>query len=488
MNGLLNYDMYESLFWLLPELALSALILLLTLMIVLGRSSSWLLKAVMVAGMVGIIALVIYQYILTEGMRFNSVFNTTYFDINQYSSFWKLILGISLLIVSLFPVQHSLRRVRGEYYILLLSVLLGGFILVMTSHFLTVVIALEIISLSSYMLAGISRTSGSIESGIKYFLFGAAATAVMIYGISWFYGITGGISLTGTSLSALNNPENGGWIAIFVIVLISSGILFKISVAPWHIWVPDVYEKTPTPVVAMFSVIPKLAGFAFLARWVEWLQWPVVVIAWLAVVTMSIGNFAALRQKNVKRMMGYSSIAHSGFLLMAFLNQGEFSSLMFYATIYAIMNMGTFLLLNYYERKYQLTEFLQFDGVFKIIPSFAIVMVIFMIGLTGLPPTAGFTAKLFLFSTIAQEYQQTGMPVLLGAFIFGILNTVISLAFYLKLPYRMIFKKMSSTTIIFKKYSSSENFLCIILVLAVLLLFFKPQWLMGWINNSSFAF
>lgn len=488
MKDLLNYDILESLFWILPEISISGLILLLTLILVIGGRSSRLLKTVVVIGTVGIIVISIYQYILTQGIQITKVFDTTYLEIDQFSSFWKIILAVSMLVVSLFPIQHSLRRVRGEYYILLLSVLLGAFILVMTSHFLVLVISLEIISLSSYMLAGISRTSGSIESGIKYFLFGAAATAVMIYGISWFYGITGGISLTGTSLNALTNAENAGWIAVFVITLISSGILFKISVAPWHIWVPDVYEKTPTPVVAMFSVVPKLAGFAFLSRWVEWLQWPVVVLAWLAIATMSIGNFAALRQKNVKRMMAYSSIAHSGFLLMAFLNRGDFSSLMFYAVIYAIMNLGTFLLLNYYERKYQLTEFAQFDGVFKIVPSLAIFIVIFMIGLTGLPPTAGFTAKLFLFSTVAQEYQQTGISVLLLAFVFGILNSVVSLAFYLKLPYRMIFKKMSSTTIIFKKYSSTENFLCIFLVLAVLLLFFKPQWLMGWINNSSFAF
>jgi NADH-quinone oxidoreductase subunit N len=479
--------MLNSLYWILPELLLACLVLLLTLCSILdskGSVSQW----IFVTGVVVIAGVSAYQHVVIEDDIISVVFNTSFIEISRFTLFWKVILGVSMGVIGLFTLGTPLKPMRGEYYILLTSVLLGAFLLVMSRHLLMLVISLEVISLSSYLLAGLSREGNTIESAVKYFLFGAAATAVTIYGISWFYGLSGTVSLWENSLTDLTSHTGPAWIPVFVVVLISSGILFKVAVAPWHIWVPDVYQETPTPVVAMFSVIPKIAGFAFLTFWVKWLNWPTESIAVLAVLTMSVGNFAALRQKNVKRMMGYSSIAHSGFLLMALLYPMDVSALFFYAVIYALSNLGTFLMINYYERRYRLRQIDEFDGYFKISPYFGILLLVLMISLTGLPPTAGFTAKLFLFSLVASEYQASGLPILLFVLVFGILNTVVSLAYYLRIPYRMIFKPLTSSVIVFKKYSLSENLLCLFLVLAVLMLFFKPQWLMGWINSSSFAY
>lgn len=476
----------RSLPWLLPELSVVAVMLTLLLLILISLSAERLLKPLMLAGLMTVFCVSVLQM---NALWTNEVCCLReMLVIDLQTAMWKIILSAAMLIVILFPLPYALKRVRAEYYLLLLGVLLGGFILISAQHFLMVIIGLELMSLSSYMLAGLARTKGSTEAALKYFLFGAAATAVTIYGMSWMYGLTGEVSLSGTYFPMSGLQGIPDWIAYLVVTMVSAGILFKVAAAPWHLWVPDVYQETPTPVVAMFSVIPKLAGLAFLARWIAWIGWPLEIVAGLAMLTLAIGNFAALRQNNVKRMMGYSSIAHSGFLLMALLSPGDLSFLMFYAVVYILMNLGAFLLINYYERMYRVSTFSDYSGFFGISPYFGVMMIILMIALTGLPPTAGFSAKLFVFSSVATTYGETENSWVLAAMIFGIVNAVISFAYYVRLPYQMVFKKMTSAAIVFKKYSSMENFLCIILVLAVLILFFKPEWLMGWINNSSFAF
>lgn len=488
INWLTPESVSDSLYWLLPELLLTTLILLLTILIISPVKSDKWQKGLVFFG-IGLYVLVngYFSYVLGE-TQIQNLFNADMLIVNAQAAKWKILLGLSMLVVLLFPLPLTVKRPRGEYFLLLTGVLLGASLLVIANHFMMVLISLEMISLTSYLLTGLARTRYSAEAAVKYFLFGAAATAVMVYGVSWLYGITGHVSLSGSELAMLENNFYPDWVPFLVVTLISSGILFKVAVAPWHIWVPDVYEQTPTPVVAMFSVIPKLAGFAFLIKWIAWLEWPVEEVAVLAVLTMSVGNFAALRQVNVKRMMGYSSIAHSGFLMMALLFPGDASVLFFYAAVYIFMNLGAFLLINYYERMYRIQLIKEYDGFFRISPLFGIYLVVFMVALTGLPPTAGFTAKLFLFSAVLAQFQESGSALLMFTFVFGIINAVVSFAYYVRIPYGMIFRDMHSSVNIFKKYSVLENFLCLFLVLAVLLLFFKPEWLMGWINNSSFAF
>ncbi len=483
------HTILEGLTWWLPEMAVTGLILMLVLAVLLPVPMEKVLKPLMLTGLILVVAVCIYQWRhLHNSEPPCCLYATGMITLSRFTAFWKVLLGAVMVIVVLFPLPYSLKRSRAEYYMLLSGVLLGAFVLAMARHFLLVIIGLELMSLCSYLLAGLARSKGSVESALKYFLFGSAATAIMIYGISWLYGLTGSVALEGAFSQVAGEAAFAGWISPLVITLVSAGILFKVAAAPWHLWVADVYQETPTPIVAMFSVVPKLAGFAFLSRWVDWLGWPIEIVAGLGILTLAVGNFAALRQINVKRMLGYSSIAHSGFLLLALLTPGDYTFLLFYAIVYALMNLGAFLLVNYYERTYRVSTFKEYDGFFSLSAWLGSALIIFMIALTGLPPTSGFTAKLFLFSSVAAGFQQTGSAWLLTALVFGVINAVISFAFYVQLPYRMIFKKMTSSAIVYKKYTSTENFLCIILVVAVLILFFKPEWLMGWINSSSFAF
>jgi NADH-quinone oxidoreductase subunit N len=385
------------------------------------------------------------------------------------------------------------KSLAAEYFAFLLAATLGAHLLVMTSHFAVVFISLELISISSYILAGYSFTKAGSEGSLKYFLFGAAAAAIMLYGFSFLYGITGTLDFSSHEFVA-TLLERSSVLTLAACLLALSGFLFKMAVAPMHLWAPDVYEAAPVPVVAFLSVVPKLAGLGVLVRFTlaisasgqpsyDWQS----ILGGVAMLTLVMGNFSALRQKNVKRMMAYSSIAQSGFLLVgvvSFLPQGlQFT--LFYAGIYLVMNFLVFLYLRYFENN-GIHTIAQFRGAGKawLVP--CIFMLIGLISLTGLPPTAGFTAKLFVFTGLWQAYELTGKPLLLWLLIVGLLNTVVSLFYYLRIPYFAFLKSGEPAKT--QNITEVENLLGIILVLAVLVLFFFPALLMGWINKINFVF
>jgi NADH-quinone oxidoreductase subunit N len=275
--------------------------------------------------------------------------------------------------------------------------------------------------------------------------------------------------------------------------MVLGGLLFKIAAVPMHIWSPDVYEAAPVPVIAFFSVVPKLAGVAILFHFVSVLQsvennvydWR-LILAGLSFLTMTVGNFAALLQKNPKRMMAYSSIAQTGFLLagMSSLIPASVPFILFYSTVYLLMNFLVFLYIQYFER-HGIVSIEGYSGVGKIVVWPSVFCLVGLIALTGLPPTAGFTGKLFIFSSLWQSYTVTSQTFLLGLMIFGLLNTVVSLFFYLKIPYYAFLKAGEPL----KKQNNLtfENLLGLILVLLVLVLFFQPGLLMGWINKIIFV-
>lgn len=411
--------------------------------------------------------------------------------------FWKLIFEVAALLTVMmgFKVEGMANK-NSEYYALILAVTLGAHLLAMSNNLLMIFIGIELISISSYILTTFRFNSSATEAGMKYLLFGATASGVMIYGMSWLYAITGTLSFTTVDFSEL--LMNGGMIPLVIAgIFVLGGIFFKISVAPMHVWAPDVYSAAPTPVVAFFSVVPKLAGFAILIKWIMVInlfgQSPVnwsVVLAIASLVTITIGNFSALWQQNVKRMLAYSSIAHSGFLLVALVAFTPFAmkSLLFYAATFLVMNMATFMLVNRIENNYGLTTMKAYSGFIKVSALTTVLMVILMIALAGLPPTGGFTAKLLIFSALWESYAASGNDWMLYLMIFGLVNTVISLFYYLKIPFYMIFR--SSDSVIRKnenKYSI-ENFLGIAMVLGLLFIFFNPDALMRIINSVNFAF
>jgi NADH-quinone oxidoreductase subunit N len=271
-------------------------------------------------------------------------------------------------------------------------------------------------------------------------------------------------------------------------LLALTGFLFKIAAVPMHPWAPDVYEAAPMPIVAFLSTVPKLAGVAILVKFMTslpGLNWGLVTCA-VAFLSLAGGNFPALLQKNPKRMMAYSSIAQTGFLLVgvtAFTPQG-ITTLLFYATVYMLMNFLVFLYLQYFEA-YEIDSIPRFAGTGKNFLWPSVFCLVGLIALTGLPPTAGFTAKLLIFSALWESFALNDEPYLLILFVFGLLNTVVSLFFYLKIPYHAFLKTGESPQK--QNILTFENLLGLILVLLLLVLFFRPGLLMGWINRFNFV-
>ena len=422
------------------------------------------------------------QYFLFGGMISSG-------DFSNYFKFLFLTAGLLTVFLSL----RDQNPFRSEYYILIIAIILGAHLLVMSRNFVMAFISLELISISSYVLAGFSFTKKGAEGSLKYFLFGSVASAIMVYGFSILYGLTGtldfnyGDQLT-ERLSSVQSP-----LFLIASLMVLGGFLFKIVAVPMHVWSPDVYEAAPVPVIAFFSVVPKLAGIGILCHFISLIRsidndahdWRLILAA-ISFLTMTVGNFAALLQKNPKRMMAYSSIAQSGFLLAgvtSFLPESA-SFVLFYSTVYLLMNFLVFLYIQYFER-FEIVSMEGFSGVGKIAVWPSVFCLVGLIALTGLPPTSGFTGKLFIFSSLWQAYELTSQPFLLALMIFGLLNTVVSLFFYLKIPYYAFLKAGEPL----KKQNNLtfENLLGLILVLMLLVLFFQPGLLMGWINKITFV-
>jgi len=413
-------------------------------------------------------------------------------QIDAFSNGIKVLIDLAACLTVLMTWRNTAQRHRYEYYALLMGAVLGGHLLVMSTNLIMVFISLELISISSYLLTGFSFVKKSTEGSLKYFLFGSVASAVMLYGFSLFYGLTGTLDFSSAEffkgLLANQSP-------LFLIcgLMAIAGFVYKMAAAPMHPWSPDVYEAAPMPVVAFFSVVPKLSGVAALSKFIVAINlhgqsqydWQLILVI-IALLSLTVGNFSALLQKSPKRMMAYSSIAQSGFLLVgvaAFSQQG-IQFMLFYAGIYTLMNYLIFLYLQAFELG-GVTTIAGFEGAGKNFTWPMIFLLVGFIALTGLPPTAGFTAKLFVFSALWESYNTLEKPVLLLLLVFGLLNTVVSLFYYLRIPYYAFVKNGQSpakaNNLVF------ENLLGLILVLALLYLFFNPELLMGWINKITFV-
>lgn len=437
------------------------------------------------------------------------IFSSLYFSLNQIHTeafvfsgffylissvvFFKVIFAVSALIFIAFSLTASLPEAqKGEYYAVTLVLLLGLNMMSMAANFLAVYLSIETVSICSYILAAFNPRKSSAEAGMKYILFGAFSSGIMLYGISLMYGITQTLNFhevffTEKLLSA--SP----YLSILALIFILSGFLFKITAFPFHAWVPDVYEGVTTPVAAFFSVAPKAAGLALLMNFLmaikaqniifnEFKTDLVEIMAVLAIITLTVGNFAALWQNNAKRLLAYSSIGHAGFMLSGLIvlsDQGRIS-VFFYLVIYLFMNFAAFMLVNKMSEKAGSEDVRNFKGLGIKLPYLGFIFVLVMVALTGLPPTAGFYAKFLVFSAVLEAYQATGKEILLVLFVFGLLNTAVALYYYLKIPYLMFFRKAE------KEVADGDNsslvfisFLC----LPLIVLFFKPDWLLNLLKH-----
>lgn len=358
--------------------------------------------------------------------------------------FTVLVLAIVVLSAGEYVRVHL--RFRGEFYALVLlaglSVMLaaGAFNLVM------IYLSIEFLSITSYLLTGYLRDDArSTEGALKYFIYGAGASAVMLYGFSLLYGATGTTDLAAIASALRTGSVTVQWLVIPAIIMALAGLGFKIALVPFHQWSPDAYEGAPTPVTAFLSVGPKAAGFAVLMRFLL-TALPEFVVSWsallagVAIVTMSVGNLIALWQTNVKRLLAYSSIAQAGYMLIglaALAPQTEswtngLNGLLLYLFAYLFTNLGAFAVVIAVENRSGSANLPDFNGLMRRSPFLALAMLVFLLSLIGIPPTGGFMGKLFVFGAAVQRQM-----VLLA--VVGVLNSVISVYYYYKIMGPMLF-------------------------------------------------
>ncbi len=341
------------------------------------------------------------------------------------------------------------RMQQGEYYGLLLAATIGACFMAASANLLMAYLSLELLSICSYALAGFVRHDrGSSEAALKYLLYGGVASGVMLFGLSWLFGLCGSLDLVEIHAALVAGSVPPATLTI-ALVLILAGLGFKISMVPFHMWAPDVYAGAPVPVAAFLSVASKAAGFALLVRvlyptmsmpagggaWdvlggVEWPQ----LLAVLAAVTMTFGNLAALRQQRLKRMLAYSGVAHAGYLLMGLvvLDDTGLEAMLFYLIAYYFMNFGAFAVVGILHDHAGSDDLGAYRGLARrggMLP--AVAMAAFLFSLIGVPPFVGFFAKLFLFAAVVQQELYTLAVI-------GVLNSVISVGYYFSVL-RMMF-------------------------------------------------
>jgi len=352
--------------------------------------------------------------------------------VDSFSVFFHFLVAAVTAVVILTSYEYmQVQEIRaGEYYALVLLGALGMSLMSSAVELVLIFIALEISSISTYILAGFrQRAAISSESSVKYFLLGSFATAFFLYGVALMFGATGS-----TSIAVIGDVLRSGHIPVLAYVgvaLMFVGLGFKVAAAPFHVWTPDVYEGAPAPVVGFMSTAPKAAVFAVLLRIMfeadapgrVWLIWVV------AALSMTLGNIGALVQDNVKRLLAYSSIAHAGYLLVAFaaLPKNGIPAAMFYTASYAAMNVGAFAVISHIGGKGERYVTLEdYEGLGRRSPLLAATLTIFLLSLIGIPITGGFFAKFYVFSAALQAN-------LVGLVIIGVLNSAVASYYYLRL-------------------------------------------------------
>ena len=380
----------------------------------------------------------------------SSVPPTTLFSdmivIDPFSSYMKIIIIIStlLIIVASWANGELSKYRKGEYFTLIGIMVVGLFLMTSSIDIIMLYVSIEVVSIMSFVLAGyLKLNTRSNEAGLKYVIYGAFSSGVMLFGLSLVFGLTGSTNyfVIQEAISSMDSSANPA--LIMALLMIFAGFGYKISSVPFHFWTPDVYEGAPTTITAYLSVAPKAAGFAMIIRFFHQvfsdsialsgntvgytdLPWP-EIIGILAVVTMTLGNLVAIQQESIKRMLAYSSIAHAGYMMLALpvLSIDAVESIMIYLFVYIFMNLGAFFVVIIVKNKTGGETFAEYDGLGWKMPIVGALMTLFMLSLTGLPPTAGFVGKLYIFKTLVGAGSDFLWLVIAGG-----INSVISLYYY----------------------------------------------------------
>lgn len=335
---------------------------------------------------------------------------------------------------------------RGEYFVLGLFGVVGMMVMVSASHFLTLYLGLELLSLSLYSMVAFQRDSAvATEAAMKYFVLGAMASGMLLYGMSMIYGVTGSLEI-GAVRRAIAGIGPNDTVLIFGLVFIVVGIAFKLGAVPFHMWVPDVYHGAPTAVTLYIGTAPELAAFALVMRLlvggleglsVSWSD----MLAILAILSMGLGNLIAIAQSNIKRMLAYSAISHMGFFLLGIVaaKPGGYAASLFYVLVYAVMSLGTFGMIILMSRGREADQLNDFKGLNQRSPWLALLMLVLMFSMAGVPPTAGFAAKFLVIQSVIGG----GMAWLAIA---AVLFAVIGAYYYLRVVKLMYFDDAEDTS------------------------------------------
>jgi NADH-quinone oxidoreductase subunit N len=491
-----------SLSFIRPEIAISLTIVWLVISDLILPKDKTMLPYIGIIGLIAAGLYLIQQWGVSSFASTNSSGGMIVVD--NFGSFFKLIIAGASIFIILFSISSSeIKSVferHGEYYSLIFGMILGMYFMISAVDLILIYLSIELVSLSSYVLAGFTKNSlRNSEASLKYIIYGGTASGIMLFGISIIYGITGS-----TNLYVINSVIQSAQIPVGTLVLsgilIFTGIGFKISAAPFHFWAPDVYEGAPITITAYLSVASKAAGFALLIRFIKvtFIQsvnaggyWQMLnVIDWksffilISILTMTLGNFAALWQDNMKRLLAYSSIAHAGYILLGLAvlsNQGTMAVLIYFA-VYAIMNLGAFFIVMLIANKIGSENIDDYKGLGYSSPLLGISLAIFLVSLTGLPPTAGFIGKLYLFIALVDAK-------MIVVAIIALLNTVVSLYYYIRVLKNMYLVKTETTVPAFS-VSLGNKIIVVALLIPVLVLgiYFTPlvQWAQSSVNLLGF--
>ncbi|MFS1517044.1 NADH-quinone oxidoreductase subunit NuoN [Bacillus sp. SCS-151] len=410
-------------------------------------------------GIAGIVVAIIFL-VGSFDKDVTSILYDTY-RLDSFGKAFKLLLLVGAGLVLLLSMSYQPKdklEYRGEFYYLFLTALLGAMIMTSSGDMITLFVGLELLSISSYILAGLRKKNQlSNESAMKYVVNGGIATALTLFGMSYIYGLTGTTNVIEIAyqLSTIYDT-NLQYMLSLAFLIMFVGLAFKLAAAPFHMWAPDVYQGAPTPVTAFLSVVSKTAGFVIIMRLFlsifprtpaggtsgNWMFFEMQdYIAFLAGASMIIGNTIALKQRNVKRMLAYSSIAHAGYVLVAFVTLSPFmiDTIWFYLAAYLLMNLGAFAVLQLITDKSGSEDISQFAGLYKRSPILAVTMTIFILSLAGIPGTAGFIGKLNIFIS---AFASVPSHYVLASIL--IVTTVISYFYYFGILTQMFFRPAPS--------------------------------------------
>lgn len=471
-----------------PETVLAATFCVAILSAVVLRKETPATALIALAGLVVAAMLVVQEAAAGSHSLFSGMFS-----VDPFSVYFKMVILAGSFLIVIFSMQSSeLRsgtRRLGEYYSLIIAMTLGMMLMTGASNLLMMYLSLELTSISSYILAGFTKEADdSSEASLKYVLYGATSSGLMLYGISVFYGLTGTVNIHALNHAIMGAEANS--VALLIAgLLVLVGFGYKISAVPFHFWTPDVYEGAPVTITAFLSVASKAAGFAMMIRFFRiafvdpvvgnlgvgfWgvfqsFQWN-HVLAIISVLTMTVGNLVAIWQDNLKRLLAYSSIAQAGYMLLGIvvLSNAGIAAVLIYFVAYLFMNLGAFYVVMLVANATGSEHINTYKGLGYRSPFIGVALAVFLLSLTGIPPTAGFIGKLYIFAALID-----GKWFWLA--VIGVLNSVVSLYYYVRIIRNIFLREPEGIVEPLRTTPSQAVVLLVLLVPTILLgLYFTP--------------